>query len=95
MRIILPPGMWHEVGINNLGYRYLGNQHFQIAVAVFSDNVKAHPESSNCYDSLGEAHMEAGNRDKAIANYQRSLELDPSNDNAKLMIKKLRKVGGN
>ena len=34
--------------------------------------------------------MEAGEVERAITNYQRSLELNPQNDNAVEMLKKLR-----
>jgi predicted negative regulator of RcsB-dependent stress response len=41
------------------------------------------------YDSLGEAYMKAGNKDEAIRNYKKSLELNPKNDNAKKMLEKI------
>ena len=42
------------------------------------------------YDSHGEAYMEAGDREQAILNYERSLELNPKNQNAVRMLEKLR-----
>ncbi len=48
------------------------------------------PEAFNTYDSLGEAYMTHGDGALAIANYQRSLELNPENANAVEMLKKLR-----
>jgi cytochrome c-type biogenesis protein CcmH/NrfG len=33
------------------------------------------------YDSLGEAYMKKGEKELAIANYQKSLELNPDNAN--------------
>ena len=44
--------------------------------------VEEFPESSNPYDSLGEAYMAAGNTELAIVNYAKSLELGPDNTNA-------------
>ena len=35
--------------------------------------------------------MEAGQREEAISNYQKSLELDPGNTNAVKMLEKLRR----
>ena len=52
-------------------------------------NVRAFPKSANVYDSLGEAHMKAGDKAEAIANYKRSLELDPSNANAVEMLRQI------
>ena len=49
------------------------------------------PQDSNAYDSLGEAFMKRGDTEKAIANYERSLELNPGNDNAVQMLKELRR----
>jgi cytochrome c-type biogenesis protein CcmH/NrfG len=52
-------------------------------------NVEAFPNSANAYDSLGEAYMVKGDKELAIRNYQRSLELNPQNKNAIEMLKKL------
>jgi tetratricopeptide (TPR) repeat protein len=42
------------------------------------------------YDSLGEAYAAAGKKELAIENYEKSLELDPKNENAKDRLKKLK-----
>jgi tetratricopeptide (TPR) repeat protein len=39
--------------------------------------------------SLGEAYMLGGNKELAIKNYQRSVELDPDNKSGREMLKKL------
>ncbi len=56
---------------------------------MFKLNVEAYPDAFNTYDSLGEAYMKAGNRELAIANYQKSLELNPRNENGKEMLAEL------
>jgi Tfp pilus assembly protein PilF len=48
-----------------------------------------YPESANVYDSLGECYLKAGNQEKAIENYKKSLEFNPENKNASEMLKKL------
>ncbi len=78
-----------EMSVNMMGYNYLGDQKTDMAIAVFSFNVKQFPKSSNVYDSLGEALMKAGRNKEAIWNYRKSIELDPANDNAREMIKKM------
>ncbi|HEV3471421.1 MAG TPA: serine hydrolase [Pyrinomonadaceae bacterium] len=78
-----------EARLNNLGYELLRQGKRREAVAVFALNVELYPQSSNVYDSLGEAYMESGERELAIKNYRRSLELDPKNTNAVRMLKKL------
>jgi tetratricopeptide (TPR) repeat protein len=75
--------------INMLGYDYMGRREIDIAIAIFEYNTTAFPNSGNTYDSLGEALMNAGDARNAIANYRRSLELDPSNNNAKAMIERM------
>lgn len=78
-----------EGRINNLGYELLRAQKYDAAIAVFKLNVEFYPQSSNTYDSLGEGYMLNGDKELAIKNYQKSLELDPQNSNAVAMLKKL------
>jgi CubicO group peptidase (beta-lactamase class C family) len=79
-----------EDQLNSLGYQMLGLKKVKEAIEIFKLNVEAHPASSNAYDSLGEAYMIDGEKDLAIKNYQKSLELNPKNTNA---IEKLKKLG--
>ena len=79
-----------EENVNRVGYRLLRSKKIQEAIKIFKLNVDLHPEYANGYDSLAEAYMNAGEDELAIKNYQKSLELDPNNDNAKEMLKKLR-----
>lgn len=78
-----------EQQLNQVGYWLLSKKRVKEAIEVFKMNVEDHPNSSNAYDSLGEAYMVAGNKPEAIRNYQRSLSLNPANDNARETIKKL------
>ena len=78
-----------ESRINGIGYALLQNGRVADAIAVFERNAKRFPQSANVYDSLGEAYAAAGDREKAAANYQRSLELDPKNTNAAEWLRKL------
>lgn len=61
------------------------------AVEVFKLNVEAYPQGFNTYDSLGEAYMNINERELAIRNFKKSLELNPKNTNAIEMLKKLEK----
>ncbi len=78
-----------EERINQLGYTLMGEKKYTEAVAVFKLNVEMYPQSANVYDSLGEAYMKSGNKELAIKNYKKSLELDPANQNAVEMLKTL------
>jgi tetratricopeptide (TPR) repeat protein len=80
-----------EGQLNSLGYRLLGNNKLKEAIEIFKFVVLEYPESYNAYDSLGEAYMRAGEKDLAIRNYEKSLELNPKNENAKKMLENLRR----
>lgn len=80
---------FREAQLNMLGYILLRNQMFKEAIEIFKLNSAAYPESSNVYDSLGEGYSANGDVKLATENYRKSLELNPDNENAKEMLKKL------
>lgn len=75
-----------ESQLNALGYLYLRRGDLSTAIRLFELNIEQFPEAANPYDSLGEAYLEAGERERAIANYVKSLELNPANDNARRIL---------
>jgi len=79
-----------ENQFNNTGYAYLAAKKNKEAIEVFKLNVTLFPDSWNVYDSLGEAYAAEGNKDLAIKNYERSIELNPKNDAGKEILKKLK-----
>src|SRR5262247_1376237 len=81
---------FQERELNELGYNLLGQKKIKEAIKVFQLNVEAYPESSNVYDSLGEAYMLNGDKPPAIENYEKSLKLNPNNTNAVEKLKLLR-----
>jgi tetratricopeptide (TPR) repeat protein len=74
--------MLSEQEVNNFGYQLLGSGKLKEAIAVFKLNVAMYPEGYNTYDSLAEAQAAAGDKQNAIANYKKSLELNSENTNA-------------
>jgi tetratricopeptide (TPR) repeat protein len=78
-----------ERELNTLGYEFVRARKFQEAIRIFQLNVEAYPQSSNVYDSLAEAYMDANNKPQAIANFRKSLELNPQNRGAVQMLQKL------
>jgi len=78
-----------EDQLNTLGYQLIRASKFKEAIRILQINVEAYPKSGNVYDSLGEAYMDAGNKPQAIANYQKSLQLNPKNRGAVQMLTKL------
>lgn len=73
-----------------LGYQLIRMKRFKDAIAVFKLSVETYPQSYNTYDSLAEAYMDNGDRDLAIQNYQKSLQMNPQNTNA---VEKLKVLG--
>jgi imidazolonepropionase-like amidohydrolase len=78
-----------EEGLNGLGYELIGMKRIKDAIRILILNVEAYPQSSNVYDSLGEAYMRDGDQKLAIDNYEKSLKLDPNNRNAIEKLKQL------
>jgi hypothetical protein len=66
-----------EVEINNYGYQLIAQKQFDKAVEVLKMNAQKHPESPNAWDSLGEAYALAGDKKNAIANFKKSLSMNP------------------
>jgi glyoxylase-like metal-dependent hydrolase (beta-lactamase superfamily II) len=80
-----------EIELNRLGYRLINQNKLDQAILVFEANVEAFPEAFNTWDSLGEAYMIKGEKELAIENYTKSLELNPDNANAVEKLKALEK----
>jgi len=78
-----------EAQLNRLGYLFLGEGDTETAIAVFTLNTEQYPDAFNTWDSLGEAYKEAGQTDLAIENYEKSLALNPANENGRRMLREL------
>ncbi len=78
-----------ESELDDLGYRLLGEKKVKDAIEIFKLNVEVYPKIAYAYDSLAEAYMVNGDKELAIRNYRKSLELDPRNSNAIEKLKKL------
>jgi tetratricopeptide (TPR) repeat protein len=76
--------------LNLIGYELMGKKKMDLALAVFEMYAESFPEDFNSWDSLAEGYMNAGEKQKAIADYERSLQLNPKNTNAVAMLAKLR-----
>jgi CubicO group peptidase (beta-lactamase class C family)/glyoxylase-like metal-dependent hydrolase (beta-lactamase superfamily II) len=82
---------FNERQFNLAGYSFLNSGRIDEAIAVFKMNVELFPGSWNVYDSLAEAYADKGETQLAIRNYERSIELNPDNQNAKDQLKSLKK----
>jgi CubicO group peptidase (beta-lactamase class C family) len=80
-----------EEELNRVGYDLMRDGKLKEAVEIFKLNVEAYPQGFNTYDSLAEAYMNLNQRELAVTNYKKSLELNPKNTNAVEMLKRLEK----
>ncbi|MDR6195100.1 serine hydrolase [Siphonobacter sp. SORGH_AS_0500] len=78
--------------LNKLGYELLRSGKIDSAIKIFSLNVSEFPGSANTYDSRGEAYFNKKEYQLSINDYQKSLELDPTNHNAEEMILKINQI---
>ncbi|NEU07733.1 tetratricopeptide repeat protein [Flavihumibacter sp. R14] len=80
-----------EARMNAAGYSLLNTKKIDEAIEVLALNVKLFPNAWNTYDSLGEAYALKGNKDLAIKNYEKSMALNPKNENGIQALAKLKK----
>jgi CubicO group peptidase (beta-lactamase class C family) len=85
----LVSGAISEGTVNQAGYTLMGSKKLEDTILLFRKNVDLHPDSWNAYDSLGEAYMKHGDKDLAVKNYRKSVELKPTNENGLAALKKL------
>jgi D-alanyl-D-alanine-carboxypeptidase/D-alanyl-D-alanine-endopeptidase len=72
-----------ESSLNELGYSYM-DTNLPAALAVLKLNAEQNPNSSNVYDSYGEALLKS-----AIVNYKKSVEINPGNATGIAALEKL------
>lgn len=78
-----------EKAFNKWGYLLLEMDLLEEAVEVFQWNVARFPKAANVYDSLGEAYLKLKQPQQALVNYQKALELDPSNPLIQQIVQQL------
>lgn len=83
---IYPP----EDFMNTAGYKQLNAGNIDAAIEIFKENIINFPNSWNVYDSMGEAYMKKGENKLAIANYEKSVSLNPNNEDGKEALKRLK-----
>ena len=73
-----------EVDVNNLGYQLLNGGKIDDAIEVFKKNTELFPESWNVWDSLAEGYMNKGEKQLAIENYIKALNMAPENQHERI-----------
>ncbi|RNL88529.1 tetratricopeptide repeat protein [Sinomicrobium pectinilyticum] len=83
----LPP----ENMINNVAYYKLyGGKDRENALKLLKMSLSYYPDSAITYEILGEAYKLTGENKKALEYYQKSYELDPSNESVAKTIRELK-----
>ncbi|MGV0833137.1 serine hydrolase [Empedobacter brevis] len=78
--------------LNTLGYEFLRNNKIDEAIKIFTLNINQFPNLANAYDSRGEAYFDKKDYQASKADYQKVVELEPSNQNAKEMLLKIENI---
>ncbi len=80
-----------EFKLNYLGLQLLYNKETtEQSIRIFEFATSIYSSSANLFDSLGEAYLFKGDTANAILNYKKSLDLNPQNEAAELLIKRLK-----
>lgn len=66
--------------INEMGYDCMARHKMDVAGKLFKRNTDEHPNSANAFDSLGDYYRDAGDKQKAIEAYAKSLSLHETTD---------------
>ncbi|WP_228455345.1 serine hydrolase domain-containing protein [Chryseobacterium sp. Tr-659] len=78
-----------ENELNKLAYKFLSENNTDAALKVIDYAVSEFPNSFNVYDTRGEIYYIRKEYPESKKNYQKTLELNPNNDNAKEMLLKI------
>ncbi len=79
-----------ENWMNRFGYWLMRGEKGGEALELFEFNTRLFPESWNAWDKLGEAYLNLGHKEKALKAYQKSLKLNPGNENAEKRIRSIK-----
>jgi predicted alpha/beta superfamily hydrolase len=76
--------------LNDIGFRLMDMKKFKDAISVYQYCTKLYPNFWMAYHNLGYCYQGLGDKSKAIANYEKSLKLNPNNKTAAQRIKELK-----
>ncbi|MEL6974719.1 MAG: tetratricopeptide repeat protein [Bacteroidota bacterium] len=86
-----PSLSFREIRLNNLGLKLMFHPgKTEQSIKVFLLAIHLYPESANLFDSLAEAYLYANKPKEAIVAFEKSLELNPENQNAINRLETLR-----
>lgn len=77
--------------MNASAYQYLSKGDIESAITLLKIAIDAFPDNSNLYDSFGEMLFNSKKLEKSLKAYEESLRLNEGNENAKMMIEKIKR----
>jgi len=77
--------------VSEIGRSWMEKGNYSAAIGVYLIKMKLFPESWNAYDELAEAYMKNDQNDLALINYEKSIRLNPDNEESKKQIERLMK----
>jgi serine-type D-Ala-D-Ala carboxypeptidase/endopeptidase len=86
----IPNFKLYENEVNSWGYYYYFKGQKEKALEIFKLNVSLYPLSANTYDSLAGTYEELGDKQNAIKNYEKEIELSAGNKDIEDHLKKLK-----
>jgi len=81
--------LFDERAMNDAGYAALAAGRGSDAVQILEWNTEEYSRSGNVWDSYGETLLATGDTIQAVASYRRAAELDPGNEHARDIVKRL------
>ena len=75
--------------LNTYGCVLMAAKEMDKAGFIFTCNTILYPADANVFDSMGEFYFKTGNKKLAKENYQKTLQLDAANEDAKKMLAQL------
>jgi len=82
---------FNENELNSIGYEFMSNNQIDNALDIFKLNFELFPDSWNTSDSYGEILLKLGRKAEAIKMYQKSMLLNPDNQNGKQVLEQIAK----
>lgn len=77
--------------VSEIGSSWMGKGNYNAAIRVYIIKIKLLPESWNAYEELADAYMKNNQNDLALINYEKSIKLNPDNEEGKKQIERLLK----
>jgi tetratricopeptide (TPR) repeat protein len=81
--------IFKEDELTRVAFRLIQNEHLEDAIEILKLGTTVYPESASAFQALGISYHMDGQGELAVQNFEKVLELDPSNNDAKEMLSSL------